>query len=77
MTDKIDLQKQLETFKSQIKEVNKSLYKFESEFEKEKVKIDKLRHSFCMVVKLINKDLIDNLASHNLTLEKVQKLLKN
>lgn len=34
MTDKIDLQKQLKTFKSQMKEVNESLYKFESEFEK-------------------------------------------
>ena len=77
MNDKTTLQNHLESFKSQMKEVNESLYKFESEFEKEKAKIDKLRHSFCMVVKLINKDLIDNLASHNLTLEKVQKLLKN
>ena len=61
MTDKIDLQKQLETFKSQMKEVNKSLYKFESEFEKEKAKIEKLRHSFTMMIKLINRELVNSL----------------
>jgi len=61
MTDKIDLQKQLEKFKSQMKEVNESLYKFESEFEKEKAKIEKLRHSFYTVVKLINHRILDAL----------------
>jgi hypothetical protein len=59
MTDEIDLQKQLETFKSQMKEVNESLYKFESEFEKEKAKIEKLRHSFAAMVRLINHELIE------------------
>jgi hypothetical protein len=58
MTDKTNLQKQLELFKSQMKEVNESLYKFESQFEQEKAKIEKLRHSFVMVVKLINHELI-------------------
>lgn len=42
-----------------MKEVNESLYKFESEFEKEKAKIEKLRHSFCMMIKLINHELIE------------------
>ena len=60
MTDKIDLQKQLKTFKSQMKEVNESLYKFESEFEKEKAKIEKLRHSFFVTVKLINGELVNS-----------------
>ena len=59
MNDKTTLQNHLKSFKSQMKEVNESLYKFESEFEKEKAKIDKLRHSFCMVVKLINHELIE------------------
>ena len=58
MTDKTNLQKQIELFKSQMKEVNESLYKFESQFEQEKAKIEKLRHSFVMVVKLINHELI-------------------
>ena len=49
MTDEIDLQKQLETFKSQMKEVNDSLHKFESEFKKEKAKIEQLRHSFAII----------------------------
>lgn len=43
-----------------MKEVNESLYKFESEFEKEKAKIEKLRHSFFVVVKLINSELINS-----------------
>ena len=60
MNDKTTLQNHLESFKSQMKEVNESLYKFESEFEKEKAKIEKLRHSFFVVVKLINSELIDS-----------------
>jgi peptidoglycan hydrolase CwlO-like protein len=59
MNDKTTLQNHLASFKSQIKEVNESLYKFESEFEKEKAKIEKLRHSFCMMIKLINHELIE------------------
>jgi len=58
MTDKINLQKQLELFKSQMKEVNVSLYKFESQFAQEKSKIEKLRHSFAVMVKLMNHELI-------------------
>jgi hypothetical protein len=44
-----------------MKEVNESLYKFESEFEKEKAKIEKLRHSFAMMIKLINRELVNSL----------------
>ena len=61
MNDKTTLQNQLESFKSQMKEVNESLYKFESEFEKEKDKIKQLRYSFAAVVKLINGELIRSL----------------
>ena len=60
MTDKTNLQKHLELFKSQMKEVNESLYKFESQFEQEKSKVEKLRHSFFVVVKLINSNLINS-----------------
>jgi len=60
MTGKTNLQKQLELFKSQMKEVNESLYKFESQFEQEKYKVEKLRHSFFVVVKLINSNLINS-----------------
>ncbi|MDA7705269.1 hypothetical protein N8772_02190 [Rickettsiales bacterium] len=73
MTDKINLQKQLELFKSQMKEVNESLYKFESEFEKEKAKIEKLRHSFTMMVKLINHELIETMGSTNFLVSKMRK----
>jgi len=41
--------------------VNESLYKFESQFEQEKAKIEKLGHSFVMMVKLINHELINSL----------------
>jgi hypothetical protein len=59
MTDKINLSEQLELFKSPMKEVNDSLYKFEFQFEQEKTKIEKLRYSFfVMMVKLISHELI-------------------
>lgn len=54
MNDKTTLENHLESFKSQIKEVNESLYKLNCEFEKEKDKIEQLKHSFFVVVKLIN-----------------------
>lgn len=60
MNDKTTLQNHLESFKSHMKEVNESLYKFESEFEKERVKIEQLRHSFAMMIKLINSELINS-----------------
>ena len=70
MTDKTNLQKQLELFKSQMKEVNESLYKFESQFEQEKAKIEKLRHSFVMMIKLINSELINSF-------DRIEDFLKN
>ena len=73
MTDKTNLQKQLELFKSQMKEVNESLYKFESQFEQEKAKIEKLRHSFAMMVKLINHELIETMGSTNFLVSKIRK----
>ena len=60
MNDKTTLQNHLESFKSQMKKVNQSLYKFESEFKKEKAKIEQLKHSFFVVVKLINSELINS-----------------
>ena len=69
MNDKTTLQNHLESFKYQMKEVNESLYKFESEFEKEKAKIEKLRHSFVTVVKLINSEMLR-------TMKNVEGLLK-
>ena len=65
MTDKRNIQDQLELFKSQMKGVNESLYKFESQFEQEKAKIEKLRHSFAMIIKLINHELINSFENAN------------
>ena len=76
MNDKTTLQNHLESFKSHMKEVNESLYKFESEFEKEKAKIEQLRHSFCFISKLINKDLINQIDLNSSLLEKIGKLLE-
>jgi len=77
MNDKTTLQNHLESFKSQMKEVNESLYKFESEFEKEKAKIDKLRYSFFVTVKLINSELINSLDKNNFTIDKIGKFLSD
>ena len=60
MNDKTTLQNHLELFKPQMKEVNESLYQFESQFEQEKAKIEKLRYSFAMMMKLINHDIINS-----------------
>ena len=65
MADKTNLQKQLELFKSQMKEMNESLYKFESQFEQEKAKIEKLRHSFAVMTKIINSELINSFDNAN------------
>ena len=65
MSDKTNLQKQLELFKSQMKEINESLYEFESQFEQEKAKIEKLRHSFAMMIKLVNHELINSFKNTN------------
>ena len=73
MTDRTNLQKQLELFKSQMKEVNESLYKFESQLEQEKAKIEKLRHSFAAMIKLINHELIEALGSANFLASKIRK----
>lgn len=73
MTDQTNLQKQLELFKSQMKEVNESLYKFESQLEQEKAKIEKLRHSFAAMIKLINHKLIEALGSANFLASKIRK----
>lgn len=73
MNDKTTLQNHLESFKSQMKEVNESLYKFESEFEKEKAKIEQLRHSFIMIIKLINHELVSKLDDFNLIMNKLMK----
>lgn len=56
-----------------MKEVNESLYKFESQFEQEKAKIEKLRHSFAMMVKLINHELIETMGSTNFLVSKIRK----
>jgi predicted nucleic acid-binding Zn-ribbon protein len=65
MTDKTNLQKQIELFKSQMKGVNESLYKFESQFEQEKAKIEKWGHSFAMTIKTINSELINSFDNAN------------
>ena len=69
MNEKTTLQNHLESFKSQMKEVNESLYKLESEFKKEKAKIEQLRHSFFVTVKLINSEIINSLDKNNFTID--------
>ena len=73
MNDKTTLQNHLESFKSQMKEVNESLYKFESEFEKKKAKIEKLRHSFAVMTKLINHELIETMSINDFLASKTRK----
>ena len=77
MNEKTTLQNHLESFKSQMKEVNESLYKLESEFKKEKAKIEQLRHSFFVTVKLINSEIINSLDKNNFTIDKIDKFLSD
>jgi len=71
MTNRTDLKKELDSFKSQIQEVNRSLDTFESLFAAEKEKIDNLRHSFANVLKLINCELIQSFDTTNKLLESI------
>jgi len=50
MTNQNNLQEQLESFKLQMKEVNESLYNYESKFEQEKQKVKNLQNAFCILV---------------------------
>jgi peptidoglycan hydrolase CwlO-like protein len=63
MTNQNNLQEQLESFKLQMKEVNESLYNYESKFEQEKQKVKNLQNAFCILVKLINHELISSLSN--------------
>ena len=58
MTNADNLKQQLESFKSQMMEVNQSLENYEELFKKEQEKVKILRESFCAVIKLINHELI-------------------
>jgi hypothetical protein len=69
MTNRTDLKKELDSFKSEMQGVNQSLDKFESLFEAEKVKIDNLRHSFATLAKIINHELIKSFDNSNQLVE--------
>ena len=63
MTNHNNLQEQLESFKLQMKEVNESLSNYEIKFEQEKRKVKNLQNSFCILVKLINHELVNSLSN--------------
>ena len=60
MTNPANLKKELESFKSQIREVNKSMKDLECQLRVEHTKIHCLNTSFAHVVKLINHELIES-----------------
>jgi hypothetical protein len=73
MTNANNLEQQLESFKNQMTEVNQSLVNYEELFKKEQEKVKILRESFCMVIKLINHELINSLDNSTEVLELFKK----
>ena len=72
MTNQTNLKKELESFKSQMKEVNESLSNFEASLHVEQIKIHTLRTSFANIVKLINHELIESLDSSRNLIEQLR-----
>lgn len=65
MTNANNLEQQLENFKNQMSEVNQSLTDYERKFKEEQEKVKILRESFCVVIKLINHELLNSLDNSN------------
>lgn len=72
MTKPADLKKELDSFKSQMKEVNESLSNFEASLHVEQIKIHTLKDSFANIVKLINHELIKSLDSSKSLIEQLR-----
>jgi len=70
---KTSLKKELESFKSQMQEVNKSIEDLECQFHVEQIKIHSLRASFANMVKLINHELVQSLDNTNNLIEKLAR----
>lgn len=70
---KTNLKKELESFKSQMQEVNKSIEDLECQFHVEQIKIHSLRASFANMVKLINNELIESFDNANRLIEKLAR----
>ena len=73
MTKQTNLKKELESFKSQMKEVNESLSNFEASLHVEQIKIHTLKTSFANIVKLINHELIKSFDSSRSLIEQLSK----
>ena len=72
MTKQTNLKKELESFKTQMKEVNESLLNFEALLHVEQIKIHTLKTSFANIVKLINHELIESLDSSRNLIEQLR-----
>jgi hypothetical protein len=73
MTKHTDLKKELDYFKSKMKEVNQSLDSIESLLKIEKNKIYNFRHSFANMIKLINGELIQSFENNTQLLASLSK----
>ena len=70
---KTNLKKELESFKSQMQEVNKSIEDLECQFHVGQIKIHSLRASFANMVKLINNELIESFDNASRLIEKLAR----
>ena len=70
---KTNLKKELESFKSQMQEVNKSIEDLECQFHVEQIKIYSLRASFANMVKLVNHELVQSLDNANSLIKKLTR----
>ena len=68
MTNANNLEQQLKNFKNQMPKVNQSLTDYKRKFKEEQEKVKILRESFCVVIKLINHELLNSLRIDSETL---------
>lgn len=69
MTKEIDLKKELDAFKNEMKEIQQSFSSVESLFINEQEKLENLQHSFTNMIKLINHELIKSFDESNRIIE--------
>lgn len=69
-----DLKREIELFKSQMKEVNEALSLYENDFKIAKDKVDSLRESFIYLIKLMNHELIEVLSQSNKVMNEIKSI---
>jgi len=70
--DPYDLKREINLFKTQMKEVNDTLFQYENDFKLAKDKVDRLRESFVLLIKVMNHELVEVLTKSNRIIKRLE-----